>query len=124
MGSVLFSMNAEASADLHRSRHSRAIGWQMREGRGGPAWVWPWWELAFESHPRRVPAPTRRALAALPASCKWRAPRQMRSRGSGDGSGGSSWHFLPPLLEGSQGTRAPCSCPSASLPEAVGAADA
>ena len=123
MGSVLFSMNAEASADLHRNRHRRAIGWQLLEERGRPAWVWPWWEVASESHPRRVPAPTRRALAPLPASCKWRAPRQMRSSGSRDG-GGSSWHFLPPLSGGSQGTAAPCGLPPASLPEAVGAAGA
>lgn len=35
---VLFSMNTEASADLHRSGSRSSIGWQIREG-AGPACV-------------------------------------------------------------------------------------
>jgi hypothetical protein len=95
-GSVLFSMNTEASADLHRSPLHRAIGWRARAGPGSGA------ELAREPRPRRGPAPSPRACCS--ASCKWRAPRQMRSSGSGGCSRGGSWHLPLPLSRGSRGT--------------------
>lgn len=118
-GSVLLSMNAEASADLHRSRHLHAVGWLMQAGRGGPAWVWQPRGVGVRAPPPPRPHPLL-ARARASASCKWRAPRQMRSSGSGFGKGGSSWH-LPPLLSGgSRGTEAPSGRPPASHPKPRG----
>lgn len=110
---MLFSMNTEASADLHRSGSRSTIGWQIRRGRGRPAWA----GLLRGVHSGVPPSPRPRPLSARArgsASCKWRALRQMRSSGSGGGSGSGSW-YLPLLLSrGSQGSETPSGRPLAS----------
>lgn len=84
-GSLLFSMKAESSADLHRSRPRRAIGWRVRAGRGGPSWALQRQRVGIRApppilpRPRSCPAPSRRALAAQPAASGWRPGRCVRA---------------------------------------------
>lgn len=72
---MLFSMNTEASADLHRSRSRSSIGWRAWEGRGQLRGLGGCAEFAQEPRPHRGPAPFRRALAALPAASGGRPGR-------------------------------------------------